>query len=327
MYNIREFSMGQRLLTESQVVLYYLSLLVFPNPDRLNLDYNFPVALSLLNPTTTLLAISTLIALIAAAAYKAREHRLLSFSILWFLVTLSVESSFIGLALIFEHRTYLPSMLAIFALVIVCSRIPAKGWQRVLVPTLILMLFSTWTFQRNMVWQDEVTLRRDAAVKSPEKSRALAILANALERNHVYDEAEHYYIETLALKPGNEDQIHYNLGNVLVARKKYDEAAKHFRQAVSLSPEIAIMRLNLAYALTLQGSLDEAVRELQELLRRYPGYPRGHNNLGAVLMKQGKFMEAAIHFNEALKLKPDYKQARMNLEAALIKLQREPSSQ
>ena len=71
-----------------------------------------------------------------------------------------------------------------------------------------------------MAWKDEITLRRDAVAKSPVKPRAYAILANALERNHIYDEAEYYYKETLSLKPGNADEIHYNLGNVLVAPKK-----------------------------------------------------------------------------------------------------------
>ena len=82
-----------------------------------------------------------------------------------------------------------------------------------------------------------MTLRRDAVVKSPTKPRALAILANALERKHVYDEAAYYYNETLSLKPRNADEIHYNLGNVLVAQRKFDEAVQHFREAVSLSPE------------------------------------------------------------------------------------------
>lgn len=167
---------------------------------------------------------------------------------------------------------------------------------------LVVSLFATWTYQRNLVWQDEVTLRRDAVAKSPAKPRALAILANALERQHVYDEAAYYYNETLSLNPKNADEIHFNLGNVLVAQRKFDEAVLHFREAVLLSPDRAVMRLNLSSALALQGREKEAVQELQELLRQHPEEARAHNNLGSLLMNQGKFKEAALHFSKALKL-------------------------
>ena len=37
-----------------------------------------------------------------------------------------------------------------------------------------------------------------------------------------------------------------------------------------LSPKIAVLRLNLAYALTLQGQRSEAEKELLELLWQHP---------------------------------------------------------
>lgn len=238
-----------------------------------------------------------------------------------------IESSVIGVEIIFEHRTYLPSMLAVLAIVILCDRVLTNRWLQVFVVILVVSLFATWTYQRNQVWQDEITLRRDAVAKSPAKPRALAILANALERQHVYDEAAYYYNETLSLNPKNADEIHFNLGNVLVAQRKFDEAVLHFREAVLLSPNRAVMRLNLSYALALQGREKEAVQELQELLRQHPEEARAHNNLGSLLMNQGKFKEAALHYSEALKLQPNYKQARKNLEIALKRLQKETSRQ
>ena len=46
--------------------------------------------------------------LFALAIYLARRERLVSFCILWFFINLVIESSVIGLELIFEHRLYLP---------------------------------------------------------------------------------------------------------------------------------------------------------------------------------------------------------------------------
>jgi len=321
-YGIRDFTMMQRVLTEFRVVLFYISLLLFPYPGRLNIDHEFPLSFSLLDPMTTIMSLGMILALLWMVIVLARKERLLSFCILWFLGNLVIESSVIGLEIIFEHRTYMPAMLLIFAVVLLGSRLlRRRKWLQLSAAILVLALFSAWTFQRNIVWQDEVTLRRDAVVKSPTKPRALAILANALERNQEYDEAEYYYRKTLSLNPRNADEIHYNLGNVLMALGKIDAAAQHFSTALSLNPDAAPIRLNLAYALTLQGNIPAAYNQLLELIRRHPKEPLAHNNLGILLMNQGRLKEAVFHFTEALTLRPNYKQARLNLEAALQRLE------
>ena len=326
-YEIRDFTLIQRVLTEFRVVLFYISLLLFPHPGRLNIDHEFQLSFSFFDPVTTILSLGLLLGLFGLAITLAKRERLLSFCILWFLGNLVIESSVIGLEIIFEHRTYLPAMLAIFAVVLLGSRLLPGKWPQITGALLVLVLFSIWTFQRNMAWQDEVTLRRDAVAKSPTKARAIAILANALERNKEYDEAAYYYRETLSLNPRNAAQIHYNLGNVLVAQKKYAEAVQHFSKAVSLEPDEVPMRLNLAYGLSLQGNVSAASNELQELIRRHPNEPRAHNNLGLLLMDQGKTKEAVFHFTEALALRPNFKQARLNLMKARYRMQKETGLQ
>jgi len=109
-YFFKEFTIGQRLLTQARVVIYYLSLIFYPNPSRLNLDYDFPLSYTLFDPFTTFLSLIIIVGLIALGFYLARKQRLISFCIFWFLGNLVIESSVIPLALIFEHRIYMPSM-------------------------------------------------------------------------------------------------------------------------------------------------------------------------------------------------------------------------
>ncbi len=57
----------EQILTQFRVVLYYVTLLIYPHPSRLNLDYDFPISRGILDPPTTLLSILIVLGLIAVA--------------------------------------------------------------------------------------------------------------------------------------------------------------------------------------------------------------------------------------------------------------------
>ncbi len=109
-YKIRDFTLEERLLTQSRVVLYYLTLLVYPRPSRLNLDYDFPVSKSILNPPTTLLSILIIAGLIGYSIWAAKRRPVLSYFTLWYFGNLMIESSIFPLEMVYEHRLYLPAV-------------------------------------------------------------------------------------------------------------------------------------------------------------------------------------------------------------------------
>jgi hypothetical protein len=120
-YQMRSFTMGERVLTQFRVVLYYLSLLIYPHPSRLNLDYDFPVSKSILDPATTLISMVVVLGLIGYSLWTAKKRPVLSFCILWYFGNLVIESSIFPLEMVFEHRLYLPSIgpFILFALLVV----------------------------------------------------------------------------------------------------------------------------------------------------------------------------------------------------------------
>lgn len=109
-YKIRDFTLTERVLTQFRVVLYYVTLLIYPHPSRLNLDYDFPVSKTILDPPTTLLSIAIVFGLIGYGIWTARKRPLLSFCILWYFGNLVIESSIFPLEMVYEHRLYLPSV-------------------------------------------------------------------------------------------------------------------------------------------------------------------------------------------------------------------------
>lgn len=113
------------------------------------------------------------------------------------------------------------------------------------------------------------------------------------------------------------DFAHNNLGIVLAAQGKTDEAIMHYREALRLKPDYAIAHYDLGGALTALGKLDEAVLHYREALRINPGFEEAHYNLGIVLAAQGKSAEAAAHYREALRINPNDGEARTKLDVVL----------
>jgi len=109
-YHFRTFTMSERLLTQARVILYYVSLLVYPHPSRLNLDYDFPISKTILDPPTTLISILIILGLIGFSFWTARKRPILSFFTLWYFGNLVIESSIFPLEMVYEHRLYLPAV-------------------------------------------------------------------------------------------------------------------------------------------------------------------------------------------------------------------------
>jgi tetratricopeptide (TPR) repeat protein len=106
-------------------------------------------------------------------------------------------------------------------------------------------------------------------------------VAVAYERLGQLDEAEAHYREALQWDP-NYANAYFNLGNTLLARRKYLEAIAQFRKALTFSPEAASCHCNLGTALRLVDQIDEAIRHYREALRIDPQHEAARKNLEAL---------------------------------------------
>ena len=305
------------MLTEFRVVIFYISLLLWPQPSRLNLDHDFAISFSLTDPVTTLFSIAAITALIAVAIMIARREPLLSFSILWFFGNLVIESSVIGLELVFEHRNYLPSMFAIAASVALVFRYLKRSWLPAVSLCVVGILFTAWTFERNRVWADEITLYQDSAEKSPQKARPHNNLGAALSRRGRLPEAIEQFRAAIKIKPDYAD-AHYNLGYALARQGNLEEGIYHFAEALRLQPNNVKAHNNMGVALALQGQYPQAIDHFEAALKINPKDADVHNNFGYTLKKQGKLDAALQHFSAALKIDPEHTDALNNFGHVLM---------
>src|SRR6056297_2750511 len=345
-YARQNFTLPERVMTEWRVVIYYITLLFYPHPIRLMLDYDYPLSISPAQPATTLLCLGALVALIMLCIYLARWHRLLAFCLVWFLANMMIESSIIGLEIIYEHRTYLPFMLLIVGgtyLVLNYAR-PAKMALASL--CIIAVTFSIWTYQRNTVWKDRIDFWTDNALKAPREFRPHTNLARALHDAGRIDAAIDQYRKSLTLASDHADTLN-NLGNALKCKGRIDKAITCYMGALEIDPKQIRARINMAAimiqkqrysvalsylspiikeksnaeahlnagtALANMDRIDEAISHFKKALDIHPDIAETHNNLGVMLVQKGDLRAARDHFKTALRLKPGYKSAKQNLK-------------
>lgn len=108
-YQGRDFTLAERLLTQARAIWFYLRMIVAPDISGLGLFHDdFAVSTGVLSPPLTALALTGLVALLAAVWFGFRHAPMLGFGILFFLVGHSLESGIFALELVHEHRNYLP---------------------------------------------------------------------------------------------------------------------------------------------------------------------------------------------------------------------------
>ena len=317
-YADKPFTLGQRLLSEGRVIIYYISLLAFPHPDRLILDYDFPASTGLTSPATTLAALAALAAMLIGA-WRMRQNRLASFAVLWFLVTLVVESSVIGLALIFEHRTYLPSVFPAIALAAGLGR---SGRWRPLAVVLLTALIACngyWTMERNRVWQDRLAFWRDGAEKSPAKARPHNNYGMAAREADDFETAITEYEQAIALARGTDQAFPLNnLGMLYFQRGDTDKAMAFFEKAIQADPDFFKPYMNLGSLFNLTGDNQKALAFLKRAAQINPYFPALHVALGKVYYETGDTRRAIEHCRRALELDPLDISAENNLGAIFL---------
>jgi len=322
MYQGSDFSMWERIMSEFRAVFFYVRQWFFPHPSQLTLDHDFVVSRSLLAPPTTLLAMVGFVGLVGLAWALAQKERVLSFCLFWFVLHLLIESSVIGIELVYDYRLYVPSMLLSLLVVILVSRAVQVSWLRVAVLGLVVLMWSIWTYDTNRVWASEETLWRDCVAKAPYKARPYYGLGNALLKEGQLAEAIVPLTTALRLNP-TYVHAHNNLGVIYTKQGRLPEALAHYTESLRLKPT-AEGHVNVGNTLVQLGKLTEAEAHYTEALRLQPTATDVYNNLGVLLARQGQRAKAITTLETALRYRPDSSQA-ANTLAWLLATQEHPS--
>jgi Tfp pilus assembly protein PilF len=299
------------LLTQFRVLVTYLRLVILPINQ--NLDYDYPVAQTFFN-FQTMTSFFALLALAGAAIWSFSKHRIISFAIFWFFLTLSIESSFIPIRdVIFEHRLYLPMVGLSLSIVIILYNFLWRRNSRLFYTFMVIILVfcAMLTYARNNLWRDEITLWNDAIKKAPNKVRPYNNRGRAYGNRGEYDKAMNDFRRAIDLNPRCAE-AYYNLGLVFALKGDDDTAIKHYDQALKFYPNYAAAYNNRGLVLANKKQFDRAIKDYEQALRITSRSPDVYYNRGLAHYYKQHYDLAIADYNQALLLNPRYSNAYHN---------------
>lgn len=113
-------------------------------------------------------------------------------------------------------------------------------------------------------------------------------------------------------------QAWFNLGLFYEKRSQWDEAERHYLQAVECDPQNLDTLLLLSNLLMLQMRASDAERWLQQALTIAPEDAQANNNLGLALAGRKQFEAAEQHYRRAMASDANNKAAYINLGVLLV---------
>ena len=323
-YKMREFTLEERVLTQFRVVLYYVTLLIYPHPSRLNLDYDFPISKTILSPPTTLLSILIVGGLIGYSIWTAKKRPVLSYCILWYFGNLMIESSVFPLEMVYEHRLYLPSVapFILFSLLVMRGMEPIKrekdtvGIKPYLIQitacSLAIIILAIGTYSRNRLWNNDIEFWIDCVRKSPIKARPYLNVGYTYLNQGAYDKALEWTQKAIQIDP-KYGIAYYNLSIIFQKMGDLNQSIIMGRKTLEIKPDLYLTYYSLGQTYLKTGQCEEAQEAFERYLKIYPYSPDAHNYLGIAYVCLKQFNKAIKEFEWEIRINPYHTFAHLNL--------------
>jgi protein O-mannosyl-transferase len=172
------FTLKERVLTQFRVLWHYVFWSLQVNPEPMSIIHDdIRVSKNILSPASTLISIVSWIAIFCACIYKVKSKSIYIFSFFWFLWGHTIESSVLPLALVFEHRNYLPSIgicLAFSYFIIDFSdKIQIHTLYKQITIILVLLILPAWSlYDRVKNWRNYNDFYISLIRKQPNSAQA-----------------------------------------------------------------------------------------------------------------------------------------------------------
>jgi len=282
------------LATNMTVHLKYLQLLVYPHPLSWDYSYNQIPVVNFANPQA-IFSVIIFLSLLAYAIYSFLKKNPISFSILYYLITISIVSNFVVriASTMGERFIYTASLgFAIFIVFLgnnLLKKIKTSDFNKTVIIFVVLgtitLLYSNKTINRNKDWKNNATIYKSGAIASPNSARTHLALA------------DEYRIKFI------ENQSNITLQNSI----------SEYERALEIYPENPSAYFSYGYLYYTINQKDKAF----ELFQKGISYDSLHvdmlNYIGIIYTEKNDFENGEIYFTKVLDIQADYTHALNNL--------------
>ena len=268
--DVYDSSLKIRLLTFTKVFVKYFSLLFLP----FNQHMAYEIA-----PVTSLFSWAFLkfTILVSGLIYVIKKywssHKLVIFGLAWFIVLLLPRTNIISINRpLYEHWLYLPMLGFWLAVILLLQELIKKiNLKKVVIWYIILFLilyFSALTIKRNLDWRDPITFYEKNLKYTPNSFIQRNNLGMAYAGDDRFEDAIKEYQKAIAIADIY-PQVHYNLGNALVALGRTQEAEIEYYRTIEMSPQFSFPYNNLLRLATMKKDEVKLKKVLDKLKNNF----------------------------------------------------------
>ncbi len=253
---------------------------------------------------------ATLLVVVSAmACWQVRRRRWLFVGWFWFIGSLSpvIGLSQGGMQAWADRFTYWPhiglAVAVVWGLAEVIVRVRVPAWAAGAAAALALVGLAVGTWFQVGYWRDTPTLWHRVLAVTEGNHRAHLNLGNDLMERRRYDEAASHYAECVRLLP-NSGEYHYRLGSALMILGRYEEAAEQCLEVVHRVPDHVEAWYLLGLARWHEGESEKALRAFRRAVEIDPQSGKSWAMIGKALLRLGQREEARAALHQALQCDP-----------------------
>jgi protein O-mannosyl-transferase len=301
-------------------LLFYIYKTFFPI--NLSCLYPYPQMSGGKPPFEFIISPVILLFLIAglSSLFRNKYKRVFIFGFLFYVLTILpvLQILPVGEAFAADRYMYIPS-IGIFYLISEgsCSLYALKFRNNKTIKNVLLIgivcitfILSYLTYERNLIWQNSITLWSDVIKKYPSSWVAYVNRGSAYLQEKKYDLAMSDLNYSKSLNPYYAG-TYYNLCTVNAELKKNDIALDNCLKAIELKPDYADAYNNAGNIFVSTKKNEMAIKMYKKALQFNPDLSSAHNNLAVIYYYTNNHDQSMFHFKRAVELghkpHPDFK--------------------
>lgn len=315
-----------RTATAIKIMGFYLWKLIVPYPLVCDYSYN-QIKIVGFGDFKVLISLVVYLTMAFLAVWGLKKKSILSFSVIFFFISMSIYSNLIMLigSSFGERFLFVPSFAFSLSLAFIITKLygflqkeltfKQVFTNKVFLNILpLLLIYFGMTLSRNKDWKSSLSLYEADIRKSPESAHmnyyyGLEIMKEKAMENGVVTKPEYldtaiYYFKRARFIVPTFADAYDQLGLAYFRKDEWEKALAYYDTCLTLSPGKSITYSNMGVIYFQNKQYDKALTAYENAVRFDPKFSDAWMNLGSTYGTLGKFNEAIAAFKKCIEYNP-----------------------